>query len=170
MNTKKIWWVTAIFLVVLLAVWRYNEAKAYASWLRNHTPTTSVKQSQELGIFASEVAVAPVEFELGGESYRVDRAWLEHRTYPESFGPLITRRQIAPEFILCVDIRLASRPTQSHPPAVRIKNANVGSFYFAGKNSVLFTVVGLSPPSQVVLLANKDGEERVLELKPVRAP
>lgn len=167
---KKIWWVTAIFLVVLLAAWRYNAAKAWASTLRNHTPTTSVSQSRAFGIYASEVAVAPVEFDLGGDAYRVDRAWLEHRTYPESFSPLITRQQIAPELILCLDIKLAARPNSTSAPAVRIKNANLGSFYLAGKNTVLFTTVGLSPPGQIILLANKAGEERVLELKPVRTP
>lgn len=165
---KKVWWATVLFLVALLAIWRYNAAKAYASWLRNQTPTTSIKQSQELGILASEVAAAPVEFELGGESYRVERAWLEHRTSPESFSPFITRQQIAPELILCLDIRLANRPDSNRPPALRIKNANLGSFYLAAKNSVLFTSVGLSPPNQIVLLSSKAGEEQALALKPVR--
>lgn len=167
---KKVWWATALFLVALLAVWRYNDAKAYASWLRNQTPTTSVKQSQELGIFDSEVAVAPVEFELGGEPYRVERAWLEHRTAPESFTPFLTRQQIAPELILCLDLKPAGRPDSKSAPPIRIKNANLGSFYVAAKNTVLFTTVGTTPPDQIVLLSNKDGGERVLELKAIRKP
>lgn len=156
--------VLSIVAVTVFAAWRYYSAEMLAWDLQNRVPTARVSDSKNFGIYVAEVAFKPEEIDLGGERYRIEKIWVEHRTEPDRVGPFFTRQKIFPELILCAEVKSAKAGTTPTPTRVGIKDANIGKILFSGARDVLFAEVGLSIPPSLVLYSLSSRDEAKIYL------
>ena len=152
---KTRWKILRGFVIVSGALAAWVQAD-FREWdLKNQVPTTSVKDSKLYRVFETQLAVFPVQFELGGTHFYVKAAWLEHRTVPRRTSMFYTQQDILPDLILCID--LGSKSTMAD---IWIKDAERSHILFSGVNGVRFSEIGTAP-LRSFSLCTRDGKYEV---------
>ena len=155
-------------LLLLVAGWfavNQNYNAGMLEWeLNNRVPTSSVRDSQALGIFERSLAMPTQSFVLGGRRYQIAEVWLEHQIEPQRVNVFTTKKVIHRELILCVQVKSLGDGdfTPSH---LEIKDASTVGLTYHAANDVLFTVVGTIPPTSVTLRDRDTQQEATVAFK-----
>jgi hypothetical protein len=144
---------------------RVHNASVYAYRLETWLPASSVAVSKQFKVFAGLVEVSPRLVDLGDTTYRLEDAWIEHRTQPRRVSVFRTDQEILPEFILCVRYSpIAHNPLLSQT-GIRIKDKKSREVFDSPIGNVLRTEIGTELPANFTLRCDTREKEVVVELK-----
>jgi hypothetical protein len=150
---------------VAFGAWRHYKAGSYEWELLNRVPTSRIEDAKKYRVFAGEFEVSPAVVDLGDTTYKIEEAWVEHRTEPERASTLSTVQRVYPEMVLLVRITAVARNPQLAQSAVRIKKEKGREVYGNGYRDVLLSEVGANEPTSFILRCDTREREVVVALK-----
>lgn len=147
---------------IAFGAWCYHDASFHEWELLNRVPTSRIEDSKKFGVLAAEFEVSPSVVDLGDTTYKIEEAWVEHRTELERVSAFSTVQRVRPEMVLLVRITPVARNPDLAQSQVRIKEGR--EVYGDAYRRVLRSEVGVVEPDHFILRCDTREREALVAL------
>ena len=133
--------------------------------LRRNLPTLSRAEAKKYGVFAGDLIPSQRDFEVGESRWKIEDAWLEHRSGPERLSPFHTRQIIYHDLVICIRLVRTNTDPRFTLTAISLKSAQVPHIHYISKNDVFYSEIGVKVPGSVTFRSDARDREVTINLQ-----